>query len=64
MARESGLVHIIEDGTEESGGLSVRTRLELGVDCDDKGGSDSGEQTSLRHESIRVRLDDMENIRI
>ena len=44
---ESGLVHVVEDYTEESGGILVRIRLELGVDPDDEGGSDGGEQTSL-----------------
>ena len=44
---ESGVVHIVEDDTEESSGLLVWVRLELGVDLDDEGGSDGGEQTGL-----------------
>ena len=44
---ESGVVHIVEDYTEESGGILVWIRLELGVDLDDEGGSDGREQTGL-----------------
>ena len=44
---ESGVVHIVEDDTEESSGLLVWVRLEFGVDLDDEGGSDGGEQTGL-----------------
>ena len=59
-----GIVHLIDEEAEESGGLFVRIGLELGVDLDDKGGSDGGEQTSLRRESTHVYLDDVYNIRI
>ena len=59
-----GVVHLIDEEAEESGGLFVRIRLELGVDLDDKGGSDGREQTSLRHQSARACLNDVYNIRI
>ena len=51
---EGGIVHLVNEDTEEGGSLFVRIGLELGVDLDDEGGSDGGEQTSLRHKSIHV----------
>ena len=44
---KGGLVHIIEDDTEEGGGLLIWIGLKLGVDLDDEGGSDGREQASL-----------------
>ena len=47
VAAESGVVYLVDEDAEESGGLSVRVRLELGVDLDDECGSDCGKQSSL-----------------
>ena len=47
VAAESGVVYLVDEDAEESGGLSVRVRLELGVDLDDECRSDGREQTSL-----------------
>ena len=44
---KSGVVHHVDDDAEESGGFFTWILLELGVDLDNEGGSDSGEQTSL-----------------
>jgi len=38
---ECGVVHCMDQDTEESGGLFIRVGLELGVDFNDKGGSHS-----------------------
>jgi len=46
VARNS-VVHLVDEDTEESGGLFVRVRLELGVDLDDEGGGDGRKKTSL-----------------
>ena len=51
VAAESGVVYLVDEDAEESGGLSVRVRLELGVDLDDECGSDGREQTSLWSDS-------------
>ena len=51
VAAEGGVVHLVEEDTEEGGGLFVQVWLELGVDLDDEGRSDGGEQTSLTCES-------------
>ena len=44
---KSGVVDLVDEDAEESGGFFVWVRLELGIDLDDEGGSDGGEQTSL-----------------
>ena len=44
---ERSVVHLVNEDTEESSRLLVWIRLELGIDLDDEGGSDGGEQTSL-----------------
>jgi hypothetical protein len=44
---EGGVVDLVDKNTEESGGLVVRIRLELGIDLDDECGGDCGKQTSL-----------------
>ena len=49
---EGSIVHLVDEDTEESSGLFVQIRLELGVDLDDEGRSDGREQTSLRHKSV------------
>ena len=51
VTAESGVVYLVDEDAEESGGLSVRVGLELGVDPDDERGSDGREQTSLRSNS-------------
>ena len=47
VVAEGSVVHLVNEDTEESGGIFVWIRLEPGADLDDKGGSDGGEQTSL-----------------
>ena len=47
VVAENSVVHLVDEDTEESGGLFVGVRLELGVDFDDEGGSDGRKQTSL-----------------
>ena len=42
---ESCVVHLVDEDTEEGGGLFIW--IGLGVDLDNEGGSDGGEQTSL-----------------
>jgi len=37
----------VDEDAKESGRFFVWVRLELGVDLDDEGGSDGGEQTCL-----------------
>ena len=51
---EGGVVDLVDEDAEESGSLFVGVWLELGVDLDDECGGDSGEQTSLYHELVRV----------
>ena len=58
---ESCVVHLVDEDTEEGGGLFIW--IGLGVDLDNEGGSDGGEQTSLWHGSIHVYLSDTHNIR-
>ena len=47
VVSERGVVNLVNENTKESGGLAVGIRFELGVDLDDKGGSDCREQTGL-----------------
>ena len=47
VVAEGGAIDLVNKDTEESSGLVVRVRLELGVDLDDKCGGDGGKQTSL-----------------
>jgi len=44
---KSGVVNLVDEDAEESGRFFVWVRLELGVEVDDEGGGDGGEQTSL-----------------
>ena len=44
---EGGVVDLEDENPEESSGLIIGVRPELGVDLDDEGRSHSGEQTSL-----------------
>ena len=37
IAPESGVIHLVDQNAEESGGLLIRVGLELGVDLDDEG---------------------------
>jgi len=54
VVAESSIVDLVDEDTEESGGLVIGVRLELGVDLDDECGGDGREQTSLYHELVRV----------
>jgi len=45
---EGGVIDLVDKNAEESGGLVIRVRLEVGVDLDDECGGDGREQTSLR----------------
>ena len=56
IATESGVVHLVDENAEESSGLFVWVRLELGVDLEDEGGSDGGEKTSLRSGSASMHM--------
>jgi len=47
VTAKGGVVDLVDQDTEESGCLSVRVWLELGVDLDDECGSDDGKQTAL-----------------
>ena len=47
VVSEGGVVDLVDEDTEESGGLITRVGLELRLDVDDEGRSDGGEQTSL-----------------
>jgi len=64
VAAERGVVHLVDEDAEESGRLFVRIGLELRMDLDDEGGSDGGEQTSLRSISVRVHLSNLQDSRI
>ena len=48
VTRDGGLVEGDENGAEEGGRLLVRIWSEVGMDVDDKGGADGGEQTGLQ----------------
>ena len=54
VVTEGGVVDLVDEDTEESSGLVVGVRLELGVDLDGECGGDGGEQTGLYHELVRV----------
>jgi len=54
VAAEGGVVDLVDEDAEESGGLIVGVGLELGVDLDDECGGDGGEQTGLYHELVCV----------
>jgi hypothetical protein len=54
VATERGVVHLVKEDSEESGGLLGRVWLELGMDLDDEGRGDGGEQTSLRPKSAHA----------
>jgi len=55
VVAESGVVHLVDQDAEESGGLFVWVGLELGIDFDDEGRSHSREQTGLMFKLARVR---------
>ena len=61
---ESGVIYLMDEDAEESGSLFVRVRLELGVDLDDEGRGNGGEQTSLWSESTRVYPNNLQDSRI
>jgi len=43
LVAERGIVDLVDENTEESGGFVVRVRLELRVEVDDECGGDRGE---------------------
>jgi hypothetical protein len=47
VVSEGGVVHLVDEETEESGGLVVRVLLKVGVDLDDECGCDGRKQTGL-----------------
>ena len=47
VVTKGGVVNLVNEDSEEGSSLLASVRLELGLDIDDEGGSDSGEQTSL-----------------
>jgi hypothetical protein len=44
---KGGIIDLVNEDTEEGGGLAVGIGLELGVELNDKCGGDCREQTSL-----------------
>ena len=52
---KGGVIHFVDEDTEESSGVFVWVGLELGVDFDDEGGSHCREQTRLTSKLARVR---------
>jgi len=64
VVAEGGIVHLVKHDSQEGGGLIGRVWLELGVDLDDEGRSDGGEQTGLRPKSARAHPSDAHNLRI
>jgi hypothetical protein len=44
---EGRVVDLVDEDSEEGGGFVVRVGSQLRINLNDKGGSDSGEQTSL-----------------
>jgi len=47
VVTKGGVVDLVNEDSEEGSSLLAGVRLELGLDVDDEGGSDSGEQSSL-----------------
>ena len=47
VVAERSVVDLVNEDTQQSSSLVVRSGLELGVDLDDKCGSDGGKQSSL-----------------
>jgi len=43
VVAKCGVVHLVDEDTEESGSFIASVGLELGVDLDDKGRSNGGE---------------------
>ena len=64
VVAKSGVVHFVNEDSEESGGLFVRIGLELRVDLDDERGGNGGEQTGLRPSLALESLSDAQNSRI
>ena len=54
VVAKGGVVDLVDQDPEESGGFVVRVRLKLRIDLDDKCGGYSGEQTGLRPSLARV----------
>jgi len=63
VATERGIVHLVKHDSEESHGLVGWVCLELGVDLDDEGESNDGEQTSLGPKSAYMHRSNEYNLR-
>jgi len=61
LIAESRVVYLVDEDAEESGRLTVRVRLELGLDLDDECGGHGGEQTSLYAGSVDLRARNIRN---
>ena len=64
VVAKGGVVHFVNENTEESGGLFIRIRLELGVDLDDEGRSHGGEQTGLPPKLARAHSSNAQDSQI
>ena len=63
-ATERRVVHLVKEHSDESGGLVDRVLLEPGMDLDDEGRGDGGEQTGLRFKSAHAHPNNVHNLRI
>lgn len=61
---KSGVVHLVKENSQESGGLFAWVWLESRVDLNDEGRSNGGEQTGLGFKSANAYPSDMYNLRI
>jgi hypothetical protein len=64
FATKRGVVQLVKDDSEESGGVIGWVWLELGMDLNDEGRSDGGEQTRLRPKSALAHTKNVYNLRI
>jgi len=64
VATKRGIVHLVKHDSQESGGLIRWVWLELGVDLDDEGRGDGGEQTGLKPRSARAHPSNVDTLRI
>ena len=64
VATERGVVHLVEEHSNESGGLVGWVWLELGMDLDDEGRSDGGEQIGLGSKSAHAHPSNAHNPQI
>jgi len=64
VVTKRGVVHFVNEDAEEGSSFFIRIGLEFRIDLDDKGRSNSGEQTSLLSELVRAYLSDARDSRI